>query len=70
MPLDMISRPARLAEQLGRHDAPSGYADRAGTTAASVAYAGRSTSVAAAVTPGRIGDLYRRPAVTREARRG
>jgi type IV secretion system protein VirB6 len=70
MPLDMISRPARLAEQLGRHDAPASYVERASATAATLAHAGRGSSVAAAVTPGRIGDLYRRPAVNREARRG
>jgi type IV secretion system protein VirB6 len=70
MPLDMISRPARLAEQLGRHDTSSVTADRAAATAANLVHAGRSTSVAAAAPSGRIGDLYRRPAVSREARRG
>jgi type IV secretion system protein VirB6 len=67
LPLDMISRPARLAEQLGRGEAPAVYADRAAATGAA-AIAGRATVVAAA--PGRIGDMYRRPAVNREARRG
>jgi len=70
MPLDMISRPARLAEQLGRHDASSVTADRAGATAANVVRAGRGSSVAATSAPGHIGDFYRRPAVTRTARRG
>ncbi|MFO1246637.1 MAG: type IV secretion system protein [Alphaproteobacteria bacterium] len=67
-PLDMISRPARLAEQLGRgSDAPAAYASRAASTA-SAAIAARGPVVAAA--PGRIGDMYRRPEVRREARRG
>ena len=68
MPLDMISRPARLAEQLAHQGAPSAYTDRAGTTAAAAVAASRSGAAVAA--PGRIGDLYRRPAVSREARRG
>ncbi|MBA2587091.1 MAG: type IV secretion system protein, partial [Alphaproteobacteria bacterium] len=66
-PLDMISRPARLAEQLGRGETTTTYADRT-AAAASAAIAGRAPVMAAA--PGRIGDMYRRPAVTREARRG
>ena len=66
-PLDMISRPARLAEQLGRFETSSVTADRT-AAAASAAIAGRGPMVAAA--PGRIGDMYRRPAVNREARRG
>jgi type IV secretion system protein VirB6 len=69
MPLEMISRPARLAEQLGRSDAPAGVTDRAAATAANVAYGGRGSYAAAAAAPGRIGEMYRRPAVTREARR-
>ena len=67
MPLDMISRPARLAEQLGRGEATTTYTDRT-AAAASAASAGRATVVAA--SPSRIGDMYRRPAVTSEARRG
>jgi type IV secretion system protein VirB6 len=67
MPLDLISRPARLAEQLGRLETPSVTADRAAATA-SAAFTGRGAVAAAA--PGRIGDMYRRPAVNREARRG
>jgi type IV secretion system protein VirB6 len=70
MPLDMISRPARLAEQLAQHEAPSGYTDRAAASAAGVAYATRSGAVLAAATPGGVSDLYRRPAVRREAGRG
>ena len=66
-PLDMISRPARLAEQLGRNETATTYADRT-AAAASAAVAGRGPAMAAA--PGRIGDMYRRPGVTREARRG
>jgi len=66
-PLDMISRPARLAEQLGRFETSSVTTDRT-AAAASAAVAGRGPMVAAA--PGRIGDMYRRPAVNREARRG
>jgi len=70
LPLDMISRPARLAEQLARHDGPSVTADRAGLIAANLATAGRGPSVTAAAASGHIGDLYRRPAVSRTARRG
>jgi type IV secretion system protein VirB6 len=66
-PLDMISRPARLAEQLGRFETSSVTTDRT-AAAASAAVAGRGPVVAAA--SGRIGDMYRRPAVNREARRG
>ena len=66
-PLDMISRPARLAEQLGRFETSSVTTDRT-AAAASAAIAGRGPVVAAA--QGRIGDMYRRPAVNREARRG
>ena len=66
-PLDMISRPARLAEQLGRFESASVTTDRT-AAAASAAVAGRGPVVAAA--QGRIGDMYRRPAVNREARRG
>ena len=68
MPLDMISRPARLAEQLARHEAPSATTGPGRHAAAAAVTAGRSGVAVAA--PGRIGDLYRRPAVTREARRG
>ncbi|MBW8709364.1 MAG: type IV secretion system protein [Alphaproteobacteria bacterium] len=67
LPLDMISRPARLAEQLGRGEAPAAYAERA-VTAGAAAMAGRGA--VAAASPARIGDMYRRPAVTNEARRG
>jgi hypothetical protein len=70
MPLDMISRPARLAEQLGRHDTSSVTADRAGATAGNAARAGRGSPVAAAGAAEHIGDFYRRPAVTRTARHG
>ena len=66
-PLDMISRPARLAEQLGRFETSSVTTDRT-AAAASAAIAGRGPVMAAA--QGRIGDMYRRPAVNREARRG
>jgi type IV secretion system protein VirB6 len=66
-PLDMISRPARLAEQLGRGETAVAYTDRAAASA-SAAIAGRGPVMAAA--PGRIGDMYRRPAVDRQARRG
>jgi type IV secretion system protein VirB6 len=66
-PLDMISRPARLAEQLGRFETSSVTTDRT-TASASAALAGRGPVMAAA--QGRIGDMYRRPAVNREARRG
>ncbi len=66
-PLDMISRPARLAEQLGRFETSSTTTDRT-TAAASAGIAGRGPAVAA--PQGRIGDMYRRPAVNREASRG
>ena len=67
LPLDLISRPARLAEQLGRHEAPAAYADRAGTTAAG-ASSGRRDSGTVAAAPARVGDMYRRPAVSRGGR--
>ena len=67
LPLDMISRPARLAEQLGRHETSSDTTDRT-TSAAAAASAGRSPAMAAA--QGRIGDMYRRPAINRDVRRG
>ena len=63
----MISRPARLAEQLGRYETSSVTMDRT-FAAASAAVAGRGPVVASAQE--RIGDMYRRPAVNREARRG
>ena len=66
-PLDMISRPARLAEQLGRFETSSVTTDRS-AAAASAASAGRGPVAAPAA--GRIGDMYRRPAVNREARPG
>ncbi|HMH65050.1 MAG TPA: type IV secretion system protein, partial [Rhizomicrobium sp.] len=69
-PLDMISRPARLAEQLARHEAPASYADRTAAMVAGTAYATRSSAVLAAAASGGVGDLYRRPAVRREAGRG
>lgn len=67
LPLDMISRPARLAEQMGRLETSSVTTDRAAASA-TAASAGRATVMAAA--QGRIGDMYRRPAVNREVRRG
>ncbi len=67
LPLDMISRPARLAEQMRRLETSSVTTDRAAATANATS-AGRATARPAA--QGRIGDMYRRPAVNREARRG
>ncbi|HEY2009318.1 MAG TPA: type IV secretion system protein [Rhizomicrobium sp.] len=69
LPLDLISRPARLAAQLGRQEAPAVYGERASATATSVTYARREGSAPAAARETRIGDSYRRPAVTREGRR-
>jgi type IV secretion system protein VirB6 len=69
LPLDLISRPARLAEQLGRQEAAAIYNERASTAATSVTYARREGSAPAAARETRIGDSYRRPAVTREGRR-
>jgi type IV secretion system protein VirB6 len=69
LPLDLISRPARLAELLGRQETPAVYDERAHATATSVAYARREGSSPTAPREIRIGDIYRRPAVTREGRR-
>ena len=69
MPLDMISRPAQLAEQLARQGSPAVRAERAQAAALSVTYARREGSNPVAGAPTRIGDSYRRPAVTREGRR-
>ncbi|HEY1876312.1 MAG TPA: type IV secretion system protein [Rhizomicrobium sp.] len=69
MPLDMISRPARLAEQLSLHqDTQSVYGERTYATAASVTYTRREGSGPAPAIETRIGDSYRRPAVRREGR--
>ena len=70
-PLDLISRPERLAEQLKLLDMPGAvYAERTLATAASVTYSRRegTTSPVASIET-RIGDSYRRPAVQREGRR-
>ncbi|HUE62835.1 MAG TPA: type IV secretion system protein [Rhizomicrobium sp.] len=69
MPLDMISRPARLAEQLAHQETTSLYGERTHATATSVTYARREGSGPAAPVESRIGDSYRRPAVRREGRR-
>ncbi|HEY0267177.1 MAG TPA: type IV secretion system protein [Rhizomicrobium sp.] len=75
LPLELVSRPARLAEQLSRHDAPSAWTDRAAATAAGIATAGIAqvrrdgASAPLAAAPVHIGDLYRRPAVRRDGRR-
>jgi type IV secretion system protein VirB6 len=69
-PLDLISRPARLAEQLAHRETSTVHDERAHATAAGVIYSRREGSgPAAAANPVRIGDSYRRPAVTREGRR-
>jgi len=68
-PLDLISRPARLAEHLAHQETSAVYGERASATATSVTYARREGSGPAAAAPARIGDSYRRPAVTREGRR-
>jgi type IV secretion system protein VirB6 len=69
LPLDLISRPARLAEQMAHQDTSTVYGERANATATSVAFARREGSNPVATGPARIGDSYRRPAVTREGRR-
>ena len=69
MPLDMITRPAQLAEQLARQISPAVHDERAQAAALSVTYARREGSNPTAASPTRIGDSYRRPAVTRGGRR-
>lgn len=69
MPLDMISRPARLAEQLAHQETSAVYGERAHATATSVIHARREGSSPVAAVETRIGDSYRRPAVRREGRR-
>lgn len=69
LPLDLISRPAQLAEQLGRQETSTVHGERTSATATSITYARREGSGVAAISPTRIGDAYRRPAVTREGRR-
>ena len=69
MPLDMISRPARLAEQLAHQEPAATYSERSHAAAVSVTYARREGSNSQASTQARIGDSYRRPGVTREGRR-
>lgn len=69
LPLDLISRPAQLAELLGRHETSAIAGERVSATATSVTYARREGSSPAAAAPARIGDSYRRPVVTREGRR-
>lgn len=70
MPLDLISRPARLAEQLALQETTSIYGGRTHAAAISVTYSRREGSGPAA-TPveTRLGDSYRRPAVRREGQR-
>jgi type IV secretion system protein VirB6 len=69
LPLDLISRPARLAEQLGRQEGPAVSSERTSATATSVTYARREGSGPSAPRETRIGDSYRRPGVTRGGRR-
>ena len=69
LPLDLISRPARLAEQLGHRESSIVHDERAHATAAGMLYARREGSGPVAAAPVRIGDSYRRPAVTRDGRR-
>jgi type IV secretion system protein VirB6 len=67
MPLDMVSRPARLAEQLARIETPQ--ADRAAAAGASIAHGRREgASAPQPAAPMHIGDLYRRPAIRRDTR--
>jgi type IV secretion system protein VirB6 len=69
-PLDMISRPARLAEQLSHHqDTQTLYGERTYAPAASVTFARREGSGSVPTIEARIGDSYRRPAVRQEGRR-
>ena len=64
-PIDLISRPARLAELMQQRDAPAQWISRAGATAA----AARSQVPTIATTAaGPAADFYRRPAVDRSAR--
>jgi type IV secretion system protein VirB6 len=69
LPMDLISRPARLAEQLAHQETSAVHGERAHATATSVTFARREGSSPVAASPARIGDSYRRPAVTREGRR-
>jgi type IV secretion system protein VirB6 len=69
LPLDLISRPARLAEQLAHQETSAAYGERTHAPATSVTYARREGSSPVASSPARIGDSYRRPAVMREGRR-
>ena len=59
----------RLAEQLGHRESASVHDERAHATAAGMLYARREGSSPVAAAPIRIGDSYRRPAVTRDGRR-
>jgi type IV secretion system protein VirB6 len=67
LPLGMISRPARLAEQMAHQQMPA--AATAGRVALAAAGAAWSRRDAAAPQPERIGDSYRRPAAGRTAGR-
>jgi type IV secretion system protein VirB6 len=69
MPLELISRPARLAELLAQQDTPAVYDERIHLTATSVTHARREGSNPGPAVEARIGDSYRRPAVRREGRR-
>jgi type IV secretion system protein VirB6 len=64
-PLDLISRPARLAEQLTQPAASVTWMDRAGATAAATQMVRRDAAAGATAASVPLGDLYRRPAVTR-----
>jgi type IV secretion system protein VirB6 len=69
MPLDMISRPARLAEQLAHQETQPVYGERTYATADNVTYTRREGSGPVPALETRIGDSYRRPAIRREGRR-
>ena len=68
-PLELISRPARLAELLAHQDTAAIYGERTLATATSVTHTRREGSSPGAAVETRIGDSYRRPAVRREGRR-
>jgi type IV secretion system protein VirB6 len=66
--LDIISRPARLAEQLTHQERSAFYGERAAAPAAGAAYAVHEDSDPIALIKERIDHSYRRPTVRREGR--
>jgi type IV secretion system protein VirB6 len=68
-PLEMISRPAQLVEQLSRHDTSWRDGSRTSTAAGATHSIGLSTAGLRYDSHG-INEVYRRPTVTRKARPG